>query len=154
MREIFLTQGVVSIVDDCDFDEISKFKWHPTKGYAARKGSVAEGCRTVRMHRQIIGLQFGDGLHIDHINGNKLDNRRGNLRVCSARENTRNRIIHSNNTSGFKGVTWNAKLGKWRASITFNYIRKHLGYFALPEDAHAAYCAAAADLFGDFARFS
>lgn len=86
--------------------------------------------------------------HIDHINLDRADNRIENLRECSPSENMANRRKQANNSSGLKGVSYHKAAGKWRATIKL----RHLGLFETPEAAHAAYCAAAADEFGEFAR--
>lgn len=89
---------------------------------------------------------------IDHINGIRDDNRFVNLREATRAQNMANsRRLHSN-TSGFKGVSFDKRDGRWRAYIRGNQRRHHLGSFDTPEEAHAAYCAAAAELFGEFAR--
>ncbi|MBB3802042.1 hypothetical protein FHR47_002290 [Xanthomonas arboricola] len=83
---------------------------------------------------------------IDHINGVRTDNRLANLRECSHAENHQNRGAHRNNTSGFIGVTWNARKEKWQAQITLNGNHRQVGLYATPEQAHAAYLAAKAEL--------
>lgn len=89
---------------------------------------------------------------IDHINGNRADNRIGNLRVASQQQNSGNMRIRSSNQSGLKGVYWRKDLNRWSASIHVNYKTKNLGLFETKEDAHAAYMRAAAKTFGEFAR--
>lgn len=100
------------------------------------------------LHRLILP---GDGLVADHIDGNKLDARRRNLRLCTQRENSRNRAKHKRNTSGFKGVTQRPN-GSYRAVITVDRKAIQLGSFVSAAEAAAAYDAAAARHFGDFAR--
>jgi hypothetical protein len=90
---------------------------------------------------------------IDHINGDTLDNRSENLRICSHFENSQNKGMSSNNTSGYKGVTWSKKSKKWQASIRFNNTVKWLGYHDTPELAYAAYCKAASELHKEYANF-
>jgi hypothetical protein len=91
--------------------------------------------------------------HIDHINGDKLDNRMANLRVASNRENCLNSKTRKNNTSGYKGVSFMKRDGTWTARISANGKYKHLGYFKTAEEAHAAYCSAAIQYHGEFANF-
>jgi len=86
------------------------------------------------------------------VNRNGLDNRRANLRLATRSENLRNRAVHCNNTSGYRGVRWKPARRKWVANITLNGQQHHLGYHATPEAAHQAYCAAARELHGEFAR--
>lgn len=144
-REIPLTQGHVARVDAADCEWLMAYKWCYKQGYAAtRIGTNAN----VRMHRLI--AQAADGVEVDHRNGDTLDNRRSNLRICTHAENLRNRKHHSNNTSGYKGVY--QKRGKWGAAIGVNYKRIHLGYFATAEEAGQAYDTAAQHYHGQFAR--
>jgi len=99
-----------------------------------------------------MGLARGDGLVIDHINGNRLDNRKENLRICSRGENSRNQALSRGNTSGFKGVTWHKYAGKFFVQITCAGKRRNLGYFDCPELGHEFYCLAADMLHGEFAN--
>jgi hypothetical protein len=89
---------------------------------------------------------------IDHVDGNGYNNIFANLRLCTNQQNAFNRIAQTNNKSGFKGVCWQKKKQKWRAEIALNYKKIYLGYFPTAELAHMAYCKAAAELHGDFAR--
>ena len=89
---------------------------------------------------------------VDHVNGNGLDNRRANLREATSSESAMNRRRFKNNTSGFKGVSWHAATGKWRAMINVYGKRYSMGLYETKEDAHAAYCGAAEALHGEFAR--
>jgi hypothetical protein len=92
------------------------------------------------------------GMHVDHINGNTLDNRRENLRSVTHAQNLMNQKLSRANKSGFKGVSMDRSSGKWRAHITKDGIVRQLGYFPTPELAHEAYCTAAAIFHGEFAR--
>ena len=89
-------------------------------------------------------------LCVDHIDRNPANNMRSNLRICTQSENTKNRSAMVNRT-GFRGVSWNKLLRKWVSSIKCNGKTHYLGSFASPSDAHAAYCAAALSLHGEFA---
>lgn len=91
------------------------------------------------------------GMVTDHIDHNGLNNQRSNLRVCSRSENMFNQRVHSNNTSGYKGVSWNKVARKWDARIAFHGKRLLIGYFDTIEDASRAYDSAAQRLHGDFA---
>lgn len=106
-------------------------------------------------HRLIWKMMTGDDppAEIDHIDGLRANNRWSNLRCASRAENSHNTRRPSTNTSGFKGVYWHEKAAKWRAVIKNGGDTPiHLGYFTRPEDAHAAYRAAAERMFGEFAR--
>ena len=134
MKQIKLTQGKVSIVDDADHKYLSQWKWCFEGRYATRQPSRKLGKRKpIYMHRFI--LNPSEGMEIDHINRNKLDNRRSNLRICIHSQNLINRGIQKNNTSGYAGVTWYKPLKKWMASIKVDGRFKNLGYFKNKEDA-------------------
>jgi len=159
VKEIELTNGRVAFVDDEDFDRINQYRWywkqgHGTiSGYALRMSSARHGRRReLRMHKEVLGLS-GDQI-ADHINGNGLDNRKENLRICSKAENARNVPKYRNNSSGFKGVSWCHEQKKWRAIIGVNGRLVHLGRFTTKEDAARAYNEAAKKHFGEFARLN
>lgn len=121
---VYLTKGEFAVVDSEDFEYLNRWKWHfSAKGYACRK----PGKQTIFMHRLI--NQTPDGLQTDHINHNKLDNRKENLRSVTNQENHFNRPVDSNNTSGYKGVSWDKSRSKWVASITKDDRNIHLGRF-------------------------
>jgi hypothetical protein len=151
VREIPLTRGLVALVDEDDFEMLSQWKWSANcdGGYACRgfRSAFGHHARSY-MHRTI--MLPDPGQQIDHINGDKLDNRRANLRICTNSQNGRNRPAPTTNTSGFKGVSWNKKRGLWLAKIHDGEYR-WLGCFALKEDAAQAYDEAARDHFGKFA---
>src|SRR3990167_8684300 len=133
MKKIELTKGQYALVDDKDFKVLSQHKWHCSfYGYAARRDSG----KIVYMHSVILPAQ--EGMRVDHINRNSLDNRRENLRVCTHRQNLWNRPKSENNTSGFKGVSWEKRRNKWRASICKNYKQYSLGEFFTKEEAALA----------------
>jgi len=103
------------------------------------------------MHKFL--MQTPKGMHTDHINGNGLDNRRSNLRVCTPSQNKMNSKTYRTNKSGFKGVSFYKRDRNWSAQITMNFKKVHLGYFSTPGLAHVAYCNAALKLHGEFANF-
>lgn len=151
MKEIPLTQGKVAIIDDADYEAVSKYIWYAD----IRTKKRAENCyartgrnsHTIMMHRLITGAP--KGMDVDHINRNGLDNRRSNLRVCSRSNNNANTGPQRNNKFGYKGV-W-AKKNKYRSCIHANNKTIHLGYFDTPEEAARAYDAKAKEIFGEFA---
>jgi hypothetical protein len=131
MRKIKLSQGRYALIDDADYELVSKYKWHYLKiGYAASKSSVG-----IYMHRLIQNPP--KGMVVDHINGDTLDNRRANLRALSIRDNVNHRVrLNSNNTSGHRGISWHA--GKWEARLMENRKNIYLGRFPSKEAAIAA----------------
>lgn len=146
MPEIPLTKGHVAIVDDCDYSEISKHKWYfASNGYACRK---KEG-KIVSMHREIMRAKLGE--NIDHINHDKLDNRRPNLRICNQSENMANARVREDSVSMYKGVSWSKKNKKWRSRLHVKRKEIHLGLFDCPHDAARMYNFWALDIFGEFA---
>lgn len=153
MKSIPLTQGRFALVDDDDFEYLNQFNWYCSSGYAVRKLKTQNGKRlSMKMHREI--LKTPDNMTTDHINGNKLDNRKENLRICTQAENTRNRPADRNSTSGYKGVSWNNRLSKWICQIKANGKSRHLGVFSNPEEAAKVYDAEAIVLFGSFAKLN
>lgn len=107
----------------------------------------------IGIHRLIMKVN-NSKLSVDHINGNGLDNRKENLRICSHKENLRNSRKPKNNTSGYKGVSWDKSRNRWKAYIIFDYKFKYLGRFKIKKDAALAYNKAAKDLFGEFAKLN
>jgi len=156
MREIPLSQGKVALVDDEDYETVSRFKWCTIKGhnetiYAARYVRRADGTQTtVRMHRVI--MKASASVQVDHENHDGLDNRRANLRLATSAENNRNTRMRKNNASGYKGVSWDQRANKWYAQIMANGRNIALGMFANIDDAADAYDEAARQLHGEFAH--
>lgn len=148
-----LTHGYEAIIDAADVPLVDGVSWFarikPRTVYAL-SNTPRPKRRMVRLHRIIMGEP--DGLEIDHIDGDGLNNRRSNLRVATSSQNKHNMRAHTDSRSGFKGVTWTR--GKWLAQIGLNGKNRGIGYFDTPEAAHAAYCAASAKLHGEFGRSS
>ena len=135
MKYIKLTKNQRAMVDDEDFDVLSKLRWYANwypniKGYYARR-------QTKLMHRFIMNAP--NGKQVDHINGDTLDNRKSNLKVCTARENTSNNYRHRNGK--LVGVTSDRRKNKvyYKSRININNKTVHLGYFSTSELAHKAY---------------
>jgi hypothetical protein len=144
MKLIPLSQGKFAKVDDEDFEELSKYKWHyQNYGYAIRYGGIL-------MHRQIVSTPLG--MDTDHKDLDGLNNCKSNLRICNRHQNKGNMKMLVGNTSGFKGITFCKDMGKWRAKIKTNHRNYHLGYFRSPDEAARAYDDAAVKYFGEFAR--
>ena len=89
-------------------------------------------------------------MHVDHINGNPLDNRKSNLRICTNAENQRNKGVYKNNKSGYKGVHWFKRDKKWQAQIKHNNKSIHIGLYEDKEEAARAYDKKAKELHGNF----
>lgn len=151
MKEISLTKGKVTLVDEEDYAELSKYKWccHP-KGYACRRSGDIKN--VMMMHTQIINTP--KGMETDHINGNKLDNQRKNLRICTRGENARNCKKPTMGKNHYKGVSWHKDAKKWEAYIHFKDRKYHLALCRGEKDAVIYYNVAAQILFGKFARLN
>jgi hypothetical protein len=153
-----LTHGLCAIVDAEDISLVEKYRWYARAG---RKTNYA--CTWVRrgngvvskppMHRVI--LNEPDGLEVDHVNGNGLDNRRSNLRICTHDQNTRNRRSKKSGTSSrFIGVRWNKQSRKWIAAYETGGRERYLGSFDKEEDAARVRDKAVAREWGEFARLN
>ena len=154
MKYIELTQGYRAIVDDEDFEYLNQWKWCYSNGWAMRGVYIGTGRKDNRsykiyMHNLIV--KPSEGMIIDHISRDGLDNRRLNLRECTWKENTRNRSIGKANTTGYKGVVKVKDENKWRARITVNGKQIQLGYFKDKKEAAKTYNEAAKEHFGEFA---
>lgn len=148
MKEIKLSRGKIAFVDDCDFDAVCKITWNAHKDkntfYARTNISKKLGkSSTVTMHNFLMGRSI-NGLVIDHINGNGLDNRRENLRFVTNRHNSQNTVARrlGKTTSRYVGVNWMKSKNKWRAEAMVNGKRRHLGLFLTEELAASAYLVA------------
>ena len=160
-RKIPLTQGKYTIVDPQRYEELAKYKWFAVRSesgyYALRMTKAKKGSgvrqKGVRMHRVI--LKPTKGKFIDHINHNGLDNRRANLRICTAQQNTWNkRKQRGNYSSKYKGVTWLRSENKWQVRIVCNGKRIFIGYFDDEKAAAMAYDDKAKELFGEYAALN
>lgn len=153
MKELNLSMGLSTVVDDEVFEWASQHKWHTLKcahtNYAVRN-VFKNGKRTLSLlHREI--LKPEDGQYVDHIDMNGLNNLLSNIRICTRRENNRHQGRRRDNSSGHKGVNFNKSANKWVARIQIGDIRIFLGYFDSAEDAAEKYNIAAEEFFGEFA---
>lgn len=159
---ITLSQWYVATIDAEDVHLIDKWKWSANvhkrkdgsvgKVYAVRLDRANQNENQVRMHRVI--LCAADGIDVDHIDGDGLNNRRSNLRLATKMQNGRNRFIGANNTSGIKGVYQQKKSGRWIARIKVCGASIYLGSFPDAGQAAAAYAKASAEFHGEFGRTS
>ena len=143
MAEIILHNGTICIVDQEDYDRLNTNKYYDEGRYVCRfdKG------KKIYLHREI--LRFPD-CDIDHINGNKRDNRKQNLRTATRSENLRNKGLIKANRTGVRGCYWDKQLKKYRVRITVGYKDKHIGLYSSITDAKRARLKAEVDYFGEF----
>jgi len=136
MKIIKLTQDKEAIVDDEDYEYLNQWKWYCKQGYAARTDRTTGSIITIRMHRLINKTPYN--LDTDHINRNRLDNRKANLRTVSKQINAKNKSKRYDTTTGYTGVTYNKRNKKYQCYIMVNYNRIHLGYFTNKKEAYKA----------------
>lgn len=161
-----LTRGKWALVDTNDLPLVVGRVWGAVdnggKGYddlfyatASRRLDPAKYSRygVDKMHRVIMGLDFGDPRQVDHIDHNGLNNRRSNLRIATCTQNQANKRIQNTGTgtSRYKGVSWRSRRRKWAAQIMVDGRNREIGCFAIEEDAAAAYDAAAREAWGPYA---
>ena len=159
MKTIELSQGKQAIVDDEDYEEVNKYKWCAHKGCR-----TFYACRTLRINNGIQRKNKYISMHafllaplkkqqIDHKNGNGLDNRKCNIRVCCYADNARNRPkCRGVKGSKYKGVTWNKWRNNFQAQIMVNGKRQFRRSFKSEIDAAKAYDTAAIKYFGEYAQ--
>ncbi len=153
MAIIKTKKGEEILVDDSDYEWLSKFTWYiDSIGYARRHLRVDGKYTKIRMHQEIMNTPSRHDT--DHTNGNRLDNRRCNLRVCTRSENSSNRGANSNNKTRLKGVSKNVDCETFRAEITVNKQKIYLGSFCTPEEAQQAYIAASLEYHGAFSPYA
>ena len=163
------------LYDAVDRDIVHNHRWHVHQGghgHLYVRSNVDHPDGGIRIHvvggktyhstkQTVIGLhqmimQTPKGMYTDHIDGNTLNNKRSNLRVCSNADNCRNRGINKNNTHGYKGVTYDGRRphAPWSARVGFNFKRVYAGNYATKEEAARAYDKKALELHGEFARLN
>lgn len=141
-NRITLSKAQIANVDDSDFSYLNSFRWHVTSnGYARRAEKTCSGAyKYIYMHRELIK----DSKTVDHLDGNRLNNCRANLRGATYSENGRNR-------KSVRGITWDSSRGKWSAKISINYTTINLGRFLTEDEAILARIAAEQKYFSEFA---
>lgn len=148
MKNIPLTQGKVALISDEDYERVAEFKWcYDAHNHCAVRGIKKDGqSKIILMHRFI--MDTPKGKVTDHINSDRLDNRRENLRICDQAQNQGNMRAHRDNTSGYKGVYKSAN--GWYTKLANRYI----GSFSTKIEAAKAYNAAALNQYGDYAKLN
>jgi hypothetical protein len=159
VKKIRMNSGTIILVDDNDYEMLSKFTWHEKRGkrtsYAVTGGRRFGGGRrlpSIPMHRML--LLPDSEYEVDHINGNGLDNRRCNLRlVTKAQQQWNQHVVR--NRSGFHGVVWHSTNKAWAARTTIKKKQVWFGaHYRSPEEAAAAYDANIRSIRGEYARLN
>lgn len=147
--ECFTKKGEAFFIDASDYEVIKKHSW-----YISKRGYVTTNIKrkATPMHKILLGEN--KGFDVDHISGNKLDNRRSNLRICTHQQNMFNQKIRSTNKTGFIGVSLIKKIGKYEAYIHHNGRKKYLGIYKNPIEAAIERDKEAIKIFGKFARLN
>lgn len=162
-EEIPLTQGMVALVDQADYEFLMQWNWHARKGdafdkyYATRAVHIPAGDKkrkqtSIQMHNVI--MPPPEGMEIDHINSNSLDNRRCNLRACTHLQNRWNSRPQHGSSSKYKGVSFQKATNYYKAYIIVRGIYKHLGCYPDENDAARAYNRAARVEHGEYAKLN
>ncbi len=146
---ILLNDGQVAVCDGADFGLVRGRTWTNLRGYPSYTDSKATPRTTVKLHQVL----FPNAEMVDHVNGDPLDNRRENLRPCSAAENVANSRAREG-SSKFKGVSWDSSRSKWIVSMQSAQGTRHLGRFDDEIEAARAYDLAAKEAHGAFARLN
>jgi hypothetical protein len=159
VRHIPIGHGLFGLVDNEDYAEAMRFKWHRTPaGYIQRnvwkRGQNTNGGQYLHRLVAILAGWTIDGLEIDHANGQPFDCTRANLRIASRSENACNTSVRAASRSGIKGVCWDSDRQKWYARINFNRQCVWQGRFDILEEAAAARATVLPNFHGDFARCS
>lgn len=149
--------GKYVLVDKEDFDRVRQYTWW--LGTKNLRPATDIWDKTTKKSKRVLLSRFilnpVKGMVVDHINGDPLDNRRANLRVCSFKENQRNRtVLNKNNTSGFRGVSWDRFRNMWVAQLSFNRKHIYLGRYKDKKDARKAVKMAILKRHGDYANIN
>ena len=142
--------GIIRVkIDNDDLEKCSKLTWHYAKNKDSQYIQTRIKGKMIKLHRYIMDIN-NSNLVVDHINRNSLDNRKSNLRICSYKENSFNKSIRVDNTSGIPGVSFHKINKKWRAKIKYNNLTIHLGYFEDINEALINRRVAEEILFGEY----
>lgn len=152
MARLSTRKGLEFLIDEEDLLRVSERLWsfHGSTGYLVSR--IKGTNRNEYLHRFITGAIKGQ--YVDHINHDKLDNRRSNLRLCTNSQNMQNCGKRKSNKSGYKGVWLNKANGWWYASVRKDYKSYHVGHFRTAEEAARAYDLKALELHGEFASLN
>jgi hypothetical protein len=156
MAEVCLLRGETALVDDEDMPLVSRYRWHlHSAGYAVATTGSHRMRKNIWMHRLVLAASC----HVDHIDHNRLNNQKRNLRVASVSQNGGNRLTNrERKTSKFKGVYWHKPDQRWRATVQAKCggvnRQIYIGQFSDETEAARAYNRKAIELFGEFAKLN
>lgn len=153
MLAILLTKGMEALVDDVDFDYLNQWTWHSVDGRSTFYAGRTENKTKIYMHI-IVARRAGLIGQIDHKDRNGLNNQRLNLRQATQSQNNMNHGLQSNNTTGFKGVSFCMRKQAYKAYIKRQRSYIFLGYFRDPTEAAKTYDRVAIQMFGEFAALN
>lgn len=159
MRKINIGNGLFAIIDNDDYERTKLYKWgtkyckKSKKIQAVMSVNQSKWANSIYLHRLILNVNDSKIL-VDHLNMDVLDNRKVNLRLATRSTNAMNRNKQSNNTSGFKGVSWDKSRNKWESYINYNRKKIHLGRFDNKKEAANSYNNAAKLYHKEFARLN
>ncbi len=155
---VALNHGQHSIIEEESVDKVKGMVWSAEWNNSCKRFMAVRwdhsGCTSQRiiMYRLIMGAKKGE--MVDHINHDVLDNRLSNLRIVTHQQNSYNKRLYKNNKSGYPGVNYHTRDGKWQASIGKDGKRIFLGHYATAEEANEAYQKAATKCFGEYKNIS
>lgn len=156
VKEIPLTKGKFTIVDDADYEDLAQFKWrYGSNGYAERHSKIGGKRIVISVHRQLMNPPID--MKVDHINGDPLDNRRDNLRICTHKQNLCNRgPDKTGKHPRYKGVSFRTDMRSkpWYAQIEADGKKRYIGYYETEVEAARAYNEAALRFHGEYARLN
>lgn len=151
-----LSTGKIAIADGCMYEKLSPLKWCEDAGGYAYRTDYSNGKthkKTLKMHNFLFG-ELPEGYVLDHINGDRLDNRLCNLRIATPVQNVANTGKKTKGTSKYKGVSWDSSRSKWISSIQYDSKTHHIGRFDDEEECARAYDKKAKELYGEFAKLN
>ncbi len=150
MKIINISDKHSTFVDNEDYQKLSQYKWHILSMGGGKYPAVyrQNGKQIIYMHRQIMETPIN--LIVDHIDHNRLNNQKSNLRNCSRSQNAQNMMDNGE----YQGVHWDTTHKKYRSRIRVSGARKHLGYFNNPSEAAICYNKAASKFYGEYARLN